>query len=62
MLDNLAGKVVAMIVVVGIHGEVLRLFLAKQSEIGWVHAHLFGMAVTTNMVVEADYLVGLCHY
>jgi len=59
--DNFSGQVMTVVVVMGIHGQSLRIFFAKQFQVGGVIADLFGMAMATDMLVQANNFVSSRH-
>jgi len=51
VLDNLAGEVVVVIVVMSINCDIFCVFLAKQREIRRIHTHLLWMTVATHVMI-----------
>ena len=58
---HMAVQIMMMIVVVGVDGNVLHFSMVEQTQILRVLRHRLGTAGTTHMLVQAQYLIGLCH-
>ncbi len=61
VFDDITGKVVAMVVMVGIHGQCFRILLAEQFQIGRIIADGFRVAMAANMLVQTDDLISGRH-
>ena len=56
-----AGNIVLMIMVMGVNGNRLRSLLAEQRQIFWMLTDRLGQTGAAQMLIQAQYLVGLRH-